>query len=138
MQTFPDSIPPPPRPGQAASTDKSHLVQKLQLLATIHQLVGVDKPSSDRARVQDEVLGHAHQNMPVVTSIGKPAHCHAAESKDERVTTGDLDGPIPGKGGGLGAEGAVTSEEAWGRQRTLSQHNACYPWTWSTTGKHSS
>lgn len=54
-------------------------MQELKLLTIIHQLVSVDKPSGNRTRVQNEVFGHAHQDMPVIARVGKAAHGHTAD-----------------------------------------------------------
>jgi len=58
-------------------------VQKLQFFPIVHELVGIDKAPSDRSGVQYQVFGYAHQHIPVFTSVGEPAHSHAAFSKKE-------------------------------------------------------
>lgn len=65
------------RSGHPAAAPPPHLVQELQLLAAVHQLVGVDEAPGNRAWVQDEVLGHPHQHVPVLARVGEAAHGHA-------------------------------------------------------------
>lgn len=54
----------------------SYLVQKLQFFPIIHELVGIDKAPSYRPGIENQVFGHAHQHIPIITSVGKPAYSH--------------------------------------------------------------
>lgn len=62
----------------------SYLVQKLQFFPIVHELVGIDKAPCHRPGVEDQVFGHAHQHIPIITSVGEPAHSHAAKRERNR------------------------------------------------------
>lgn len=61
----------------------SYLVQKLQFLPTVHELIGVDKAPCHRSGIQDQVLGHSYQHIPVIPSVGEPAYSHTMQRDTE-------------------------------------------------------
>ena len=62
----------------------SYLVQKLQFFPIVHKLVGIDKAPCYRPGIEYQVFGHAHQHIPIITSIGEPTNSHTVYRERSR------------------------------------------------------
>jgi len=69
-------------------------VHKLQFLPSTGEPIGVDKAAAHGPGVEDHVSGDAHQDIPIISSVGETTHCNTEKWKKEKVFVKIMINPV--------------------------------------------